>query len=1264
MFLFCLSPFYLTAENDTIPIHVKWEQNNQVNLSSGATIETLWIEDAVTRPQTGLLPWIAIPLDLPNGFRPDEIQVIVRSFDTLYYEAGNEPVDLFSAQKEFIWRMFENVSNGTAIYQLQLLPLRSANNQFERLIDATIVFKASPEPIIDGDSPPLFADQSVLSEGHWIRIGITESGVYKIGYDDLALMGLQPDEIDPRNIGIFGNGGYMLPEQNSISRYDDLFENSIMVAGESDGSFDSEDAIYFYAESPIKWSYVQYNTRFKHAVNYYSDTTFYFLNVKSDAQGKRIQSKPQSNLASSREITTFLDRQYHERDLENLIKSGKEWFGEEFTKNHPNRNFIFNFPNRVIERPAYFDIHFAGRSISESFYFSAQANGQQLVNPTMLLQLGPTNAVHARDSYQSASFLTDSDQVDVEVSIQAENDNSMGWLNYIRLNSWRYLYYENEHLKFRNPESVGSEVISLFRISGCNENLFLWDVTDPLMVKKQEFDYSEGQINFKVATDSLREYILFSISDAKDIGSFEMITNQNLHAIESCDMLIISHPDFIDNAHELAQTHYEDDGLVSTVINVNEIYNEFGSGIPDVTAIRDFIRMVYLRSDQQLKYVLLFGDASYDYKNIVFNKANFVPTYQGTGSLVETQSFVSDDYFGLMGPNEGNEMDGILDLGIGRFPVANAHDADIMVKKVQHYLDEQRSQMGEWRNKITFVADDKDTNLHLNQAETLAKQVDTAYVNLNIRKIYLDSYKRISVPGGYRYPDANTTLLSEIHDGSLIINYTGHGGITGLSDEKVFTISEIENLNNFDRMPFFITATCEFSRFDNPAFVSAGEQLLLNSNGGGIALMTTTRLAFAHSNFAINRRVYATMFSSDKSEINRLGDIIRASKNPTSTYVYNFVLLGDPALRLTYPKYEVTVTKFNSQILPAPTDTLGAMAEVKLEGYINDRDGTILEGFNGHLFPKMFDKKTSYKTLANDQSSQVALFTYFDKLLYRGRVTVINGRFELAFKLPRDIAYQFGKSKISFYAIDTVDFRDAGGYYDKMVVGGFDETVAIDATGPEIILFANDKNFENGDYASSDAVIYVQISDPQGIHFLGTSIGRDIVLTHESAVTDKFIVNHLFETSFDNSNTGSFIFPLTELENGVHKIKIKAWDLHNNSSEKEIWFIVDQNAGVSIREVINYPNPFAEETKFVFSHNKPNELLDIQIDIFNQMGSWVASLNEKSITEGSRSEPVRWDGKDASGRKLSPGLYVYRLSVRDAQGKTASVYQRFIFSKN
>lgn len=1112
------------------------------------------------------------------------------------------------------------------------------------------------------ETPLQFASESVLNTGDWFKLSIIESGIYKITYNDIVNLGIDPSGIDPTNIGIFFNGNGMLPEGNNKDRHDDLYENDIFVSGEDDGIFNTNDYVLFFGSGQTKWKYNLLSSHFEHEINPYSDTSFYFLSFNRQSNGKRIAQKGQTNNESNKHFNQFLDYQYHENDSVNLILSGRQWYGEEFSINDANKQFDFLFPNLVKERKVYIRYEIVGRSIAEDVYFSVKANDETLFDSVLIAKLSPDSQIHARESNKNAEFSSASDNIRISIPFLSKEGSSRAWLNYLRLNAWRWLVYNNEPLFFSNPESKGIGSISTFSIASTNPNLVLWDITNPLKPAIQHYNYLTDSIKFSVETDTMHQYLLLDESHIKVVVAFNKIPNQNLHSISNCEMLIVTDMQFINEANEIKNIHYVEDDLDCVVTDINQIYNEFGCGTSDVTALRDFIRMVYVKSDKNLKYVLLFGDASYDYRDRISGNNNIVPTYQSTASLIETRSFLSDDYFGLMDVTEGDAMSGSLDLGIGRLPVSTVEEAQTVLNKIQQYISDGTEISGEWRNNITFIADDGNGNLHLDQAETLSKQIDTARFEMNVTKIYTDAFKRVSVTGGYRYPDATIALHNKIEEGSLIVNYTGHGGITGLTDEKLFTIADITSLTNGKKMPFFITATCEFSRFDNPKFVSAGERLLMQPNGGAIAMMTTTRVAFSHSNFALNRKLYNAVFDRNDVEFKRLGDIIRLAKSPANENIYNFTLMGDPALRLNYPAKKIITTLFNDQ---APnkleSDTVHAMSGISIEGKIVDFEGVDVSDFNGYLDIKMFDKKTTYRTLANDQSSNAVNFTYFNKLLFKGKVSVINGKFKAEFLLPKDISYNYGNAKISYYAVDTSIFDDATGAYSNLIVGGIDEKVTVDEKGPDITMFLNRNDFVSGEATLPDPVLYAQISDPQGVNYLGTSIGRDIVLTIDGLTSSAVILNNYYQAETDNFSSGTIMYNLNNLSLGPHTLELKSWDLHNNSSTKSIDFVIETYDNLVLTNVLNYPNPFSIKTNFTFQHNQKDGLFDVVLDIYTLAGKWVTTLQTKAVSNSSMSLPISWDGNDHNGDKIDSGSYIYRIRVTDADGRQSIVNQKFVY---
>ncbi len=1242
---------------------VTWLEAEQIALHNGGSAFMLWAENAVAKSETAALPWIELPIESPEGFsiinielKDIIIQQISLSNDSVYLDEDAIPSN-FQIKTEL------RTKNGSLKNYITILPLRKNDLDIEKLIRATIhyEFQSLEPPLNDGS--PSFVDNSVLKDGKWVRMAVTEDGIYGISYQKLQQMGFDMNHIDPRYLAVYGNGGQMLPESNLRFRHDDLFENAILVTGEEDGIFNEDDMLYFYGASPIEWQYDKFRNIYTHQINYYSDTTWYFLTLHEDKPGKRILKKESQHQLPTISTTEFIDRQFHELDLVNLILSGREWFGEIFSMAKPSYSFDFVFPDRIPNREAFISTHFAGRSITENIFFNGSINGQSIFEDILLLQINPSSSTFARDKLQQHKIGDDSDLLSVQLEMIAENESSRGWLNYININAWRLLKYHDKALFFRNPDVSGTDKIVSFQIENASADLLLWNISNPLVPMQIDFELKpDNMLSFSDEALQTHEYVLFSPENYATINTFKEVKNQNLHALESCDMLIVTHPMFMEQAHKLAQIHLEEDGLNSQVVNIQDVYIEFGSGSSDISALRDFVRMMYYKSEKTMKYLLLFGDASYDYKDRIESNTNLIPTYQATNSLSDTYSYVSDDFFGLMDTHEGEEMSGILDIGIGRFPTNTIEQADILINKLEQYIKNQDQQSGEWRTNIIFMADDSDNNAHLNQAEQLANYVDNNFSDLNISKVYLDAFQRIKVSGGYRFPDASNKLIESLEEGALIYNYTGHGGVNGLTNENVFSISHINALRNFNKLPFFITATCEFSRFDNPSLESAGEQLVFNPEGGCISLMTTTRQAFSHANFNLNQKLYAALFDKDNNQIARLGDLIRMSKIPSNSLIYNFVLLGDPALRLNYPKQKIVITSFNEHPADMAADTLAAMAEVQLKGIILDQNGNHNTEFQGIVDVRLFDKKTKHRTLGNDDLSYPSDFKFYNKLLYRGKLTVTNGSFSMQIKLPRNIAYQTDYARFSFYAMDSIQQIDAVGHFDNFLIGGDAASITPDNEGPQIDIFINDFSFKDGDIIAEGATAIILLQDEDGINFLGNDIGRDLSLTHQSPEqTNHHIVNSLYKPQINEFGKGEIIIRLEDNSIGTHKLIMKAWDLHNNSTTKEISFEINPKAQIYISNLRNAPNPFSQETLILFDHNKPGQHLDIQLELFNNIGQRLAVLTHNMYCSGLKSEPIPLDMNKLLGNKRQSGIYFYKLTITDDFGNSISVPQKMIY---
>ena len=1101
-----------------------------------------------------------------------------------------------------------------------------------------------------------FVDNSVLSSGIFYKIGVTNTGVYEINYEFLLSNGIDPSIINPKNISIYGNPAGQLEEGSY--EIDDLEELSIEVISQNDDTFSISDKIIFYGQSQLKSKYEE--GKFNFEKNIYSDTTFYFLSF-GNIEGKRVEFIESNNFDKVDYVVDKFDEYYHyENDFFNLVNTGRQWFGESFAFNQV-QEFSFSSQKIDLTEPIYFSANFAARS-SSTTSFSIFNNGTLIDDPT-IQPVSSNSNVFYKSSVSENIFYADSESLDLQIIYNNNgNSSSQSWLDYFSFNFRSNLIFNGTQFNFRDVNSVGIDNYTKFTIIAQDQNPLIWDVTNPVSPKEIQTTTKSSSIEFISSTEILKEFVVFNNSDNFFPVSIEIIPNQNLHGSQSPEFIIVTHPNFIQAANRLAQYHTQKNNTSVLVATTDQVYNEFGSGSQDITAIRNFVKMFYDRAqsvEERPKNILLFGDASFDYKNKIDGLSNFVPTFETTVSNNIQSSFCTDDYFAALDDTDGAWNGGLnnsiytdkLDIGVGRIPVNTLSDANLFVDKIMHYDSES---LGLWKNKICFVADDADATWEsslITHADALAEKIDTSYGMFNIDKIYIDSYPQSFNSGSQRYPEAQEDITGVVQDGALVINYVGHGGEIGWASERILELSDINNFTNFNKLPVFITATCEFTRYDDLDRVSAGEYLLLNPNGGAVGLFSTSRTVGESPTYNLVNSLYN--FLPDRENDMSFGEVLTATKNDSSlslnTVKRRFSFFGDPNMKLSFPEYKIItqsvelVDSTGQTILSNVSntqDTINSLSHVLVKGYVAEIDSTLID-FNGFMDVVVYDKAKKFTTLNNDGFLNEP-FEYFlqKNIIYNGQVDVINGLFQIEFVVPKDINYEFGVGKFSFYANDPL-IGEATGFNKKIVIGGISNNYLSDEIGPEINLFMNDENFISGGYTNPTPTLLAKLFDDSGINTVGTGIGHDLTLILDENTSNQIILNEYYQSDLNSFKSGKVIFPFSELDEGSHTLTFKAWDVHNNSNSEFLEFFVISSNNIEIGELFNYPNPCSGFTNFIFEHNRPDELVEATLDIFSFDGNIVKSFNSSEISTGFRNN-VLWQINGS----LKSGIYIYRLTLK------------------
>lgn len=1143
------------------------------------------------------------------------------------------------------------------------------NTIVNRLSTVTIEVTEKNSAVQRTTSGTTYAANSVLATGTWYKIGVTQTGFYKIDYSFLSSMGLTPSIINPANIRIFGNGGHMLSENNSDPRADDLIENAISVTSATGTSFGTNDYVIFYGVGTTNWFRDSANQRFIHQNNLYADTAYYFITVDNGA-GLRIANQAALGTANVNSNSyNYYDR--HELDAVNPTSYGKWWFGEEFNSIAGNLTQTFNFnTGNALLGTVHATVNMASTCDVSGNYTSFSVNNVPggTTGPayaTTTDQIMDTNIV-------SATLPCSTNSVNVAVTFIPADENSaltVGYLYYIEINGRVSLNMVGNQLSFRDWQTVGAGNIASYSLGGANSSTQVWDVTNPQVPTLMQGTLSGSTYTFSQDASMLHEFAAMNSTNLYTPTYIGPVPNQNLHGLTPAQLVIVTVPEFMNAAKKLGDYHQAHDGFNYAIATTQQIYNEFSSGGQDISAIRDFARMLYKKAaaGDAPKYLVLFGGASYDYKYRISGNSNLVPVFESAEFTNDLTSYSTDDFFGFLDDGEYIENTSkvnVLDVGIGRLPARSVAAADSIVDKIISYTTPQA--LGPWRIADMFAAcrDDGAGN-HMEVAELMAGRIDSDMQMIyNETKVYEDAIPVVSTPAGDRCPQANSEIDQQIFNGTFMTNYNGHGNTQVWSAERILTSTDYNSWTNRFMLPFMVTATCDFGQFDHPQTVSAAEQVLLLNGGGSIAMLTTTQSVFSSYNQEINGSYVDSQYTPiGNGQWRTFGDAYIAAKNQyyvsstSADQLLNFrkfALLGDPALTPDFPKYKISVDSIVDGATMTVSDTLSALGKYFINGSVRDYSGNVLSGFNGNVWVSVYDKPTTILPIDDGGFP----YPVQSSVIYRGIATVTNGQFSVEFITPKDINYYFGHGKISTYADDNV--TDAAGADLGHAIGGFSNHPVLSNEPPIVHAYINDSFFINGGITGTNTSLYVVLYDQTGINVSGNVIGHDLVAILDGNTETPYVLNDYYQTAPNSYQRGFVNFPVFGLADGKHNFRITAWDVNDNYGVGSVDFTVVDGQVVDIQSLMNYPNPFSNTTNFVFEHNHPFELATVKIDIYNTQGACVKKIVDNVTLPDSRTMEVSWDGRGDNGALLPSGVYVYQFELTTEAGIKSSAYQKLV----
>lgn len=1093
-----------------------------------------------------------------------------------------------------------------------------------------------------------YASESVLNSGKWVKIQVAEDGIYKLTAADLKKMGFS--NLD--KVAVYGYGGWPLDEDFSTTYIDDVPEVAV---------WRSADYLLFYGKGPRKWEYSSSDKSFIHTNNPYSNYGYYFVSEKETTG--RTMEKAASAAGATLQVTTFDDYVLHEEELVSVNSSGRELYGESFTSTL-SRDFTISVPG-ITNDEGKATLSFISRGNGT---ITMNVDGNALISGSVSV---PSDEYEvARELYRERAWMADKGEtVKVNIGYSTTGHKNVH-LNYFRLQMKRQLNVYDNYTFFRSLSARGNA--SRFVIQGADASTLVFDVTDGVNPQQMETSLNGTELSFSIpASASLREFVVVKPSQIKAPVTVGEVANQNLHALPQQDMIIIAQPNFTTQAERLAEAHRTKDNLTVRVVTPESIYNEFSSGTPDATAYRRFMKMFYDRKTSEAdapKYLLLFGDGSFDNRKLTsawksVDMSNMLLTYQTENSL-SSQSYVIDDYFGFLddADNKKSLQNKKLCLGIGRFPIRTVEQATQMVDKVISYMENKNT--GSWKNNLCFMADDGSNTdgfmtEHMEFADQLAGYVESEHPEFLVNKLYYDAYKKDMTAG--TYPDVRSGLQKLLKDGLLLFNYTGHGGTTALSDEKVLTQTDI-NQFTYTHLPVWVTATCDFTRFDD-LNTSAGEDVFLNKSSGGIALFTTVRVAYSRPNFPINDNVIRNLFERNNGRRRTLGEVMQATKNTlSSVYKLGFCLIGDPAVKMAYPEFGMKVTTVNGQSVDGNSISFKALEKITVEGEVLDASGQLVTDFTGIVNPTVKDSKVTVTCLKNSNKDDSPAFTFTDypNTIFIGNDSVRNGKFSFTFTVPKDISYSNLQGKMNLYAVDTESGNEAQGNFDNFIVGGTSDTAETDTIGPEIrALYLNDTTFVDGGQVNTTPYFVAELWDKSGVNITGSSVGHDMMLVIDESTVLSYNLNSYYELLPGEDGTGIVKFPIPALEPGKHTAEFWVWDILNNSTVRTFTFEVVEGLKPFLFDVIATPGIAREQVTFHLMHNRPESRMRVGIMVYDLAGRQLWKHEESGTSGLFENYTVSWD-LTSGGARMRPGVYIYRAAISTDNSKDATKARKFI----
>jgi len=1144
--------------------------------------------------------------------------------------------------------------------------------QADPLLKATVVNQnVFPIAPVAGTADPFFS-----RGGGWVQLSVDTRGVYAVSGADLAGVGVSTT-FDPATLRLYTRGGL-----NETRAFDDpgaswrpgqaMREVPIRVEGGADGNFDVGDRVVFYGVGAADWA-DYYDAANPDTVFYehtHADQNRYYLTWDSNLPGAPLRMADQdATPVAGADITTWRHREYRERDLiGNFDIGGDGWLWLDVPPGTGASTFNLQsvtVSNLVASRPQEF------RTLALSPYQSSTSTvtidntnhhavylndraGQQVTMGEYVWDVGVGEQFYENGQTVDieGSFLVDgANQIRLRVPRDLNTRDRMlfAWFS---LAYYRRILANNDAVGFTSPDTSATPN---FRANGFSANgaLSAFDVTDPWNpVRLTGLEVTSAGTTRSARFSSLltgtRRHYWVATQTGLRRPTVARVSPVDLRAETNGPNMVIVCDASMRNAadrlrlHRLSNLPFYGNPSVR-VATTQDIYANFSGGLPDPMAVRNYFKYLFetfgdANGSPRLAYALLLGDANEDFRNHVSQIPDYVPTNVYFTRLT-LFAFATDDWFSHLDDEDLIPGAAVSDIAVGRLPAGSVDEADVMVNKVIAY--ESQAPRESWRNRYILVADDENSSFvgacetqWTDESEIIATQKGPEFPET--QKIYLTEYPLIAQVK----PQSRAAFLEAWNAGAMVINYIGHGSSQQMADEQVFLGSDVSQLNNGLRLPLLMAYSCTIGDFANPAGKSLSEKLLLREEGGAIATITASRESYPNPNeklcFAVfekflprylDERPLPLGLSLGYAKFAALGETAFQPFLEENSWKYN--LLSDPALRLGVARQHVTFTSVGG-------DTLVAGSRRTLRGAVRNSTGGVDAGFNGQVDVVVREPATR-RLYQTDCGPVPARYLVAGGIIYQGSADVTNGQFEVNFRVPRYAA----TGPLAFAtAYARAGARDAAATIDSVLVvrpPTLEDSLALRPVdgAPRVNL-----GFKSGltTVKTGDTVRAI-VRDGDGINILSTTNeGKQAVLFDN--VPLPLDVNEFFSFDYGGTDTsGVLLFPLPDLAEGRHRLVYKVSDSFGATTVDTLYFNVTGAESFFAEAVLNYPNPFPDDTKFLF---RLSDRATIKLDIFTVSGKRVRHL--EAVREGGEAW-VDWDGRDASGSEIANGTYLYVATV-------------------